>query len=108
MKSIEERAEEYASQYCDSDCALCDDICGRLRSGRSFIAGAESEREELLRWRDPEKELPEKSCRLFVLGTFSDGIAAETGGWYTAPDKKFYADINASFTIIGWRPIIEL
>lgn len=85
----------------------------RLRSAQKmseqdFIAGAKSEREELLRWRDPEKELPEKSCRLFVLGTFSDGIPAETGGWYTAPDKKFYADINASFTIIGWRQIIEL
>lgn len=73
-----------------------------------FRGGWDAAVKELTRWRDPKKELPEKSCRLFVLGTFSDGIAAETGGWYTAPDKKFYADINASFTIIGWRPIIEL
>lgn len=104
MKSIEERAEEYASQYCDSDCALCDDICGRLRSGRSFIAGAESEREELLRWRDPEKELPAEGEYVLIkliTGKCEVGVYIENLNWRGA-------DGIVDDYIIGWRPIIEL
>lgn len=71
MKTIEERALEYANSgatlFMDSpeeNDIYCDDIA------RSYIAGAKDEREELLRWRDPKKEQPEDGAT--VLGKTSD------------------------------------
>lgn len=109
MKTIEERAEEYASQYCDGDCALCDDICGRLRSGRSFIDGAESEREELTRWHDPKVELPETDVEVLVMvhadGHIYDVMRYDQNGWWQkAPGGGWCAPNNAP---IGWRHIHE-
>lgn len=95
MKSIEERAEEYASQYCDGVCEFCDEVCRRFIAVDAFTAGAKSERNELLqwddqseandiidskefrsawgafvkylfKWHDPEKELPEEYTPVLV------------------------------------------
>lgn len=46
MKTIEERADEYARSQCAGDCALCEDICRMTSVKSAFIAGARSEREE--------------------------------------------------------------
>lgn len=110
MKTIEERAEEYASQYCDGDCALCDDICGRLRSGRSFIAGSESERKELTRWHDPKEELPETDIEVLVTidaphNKYDIMKHNQHGWWQKAPGGGWCAAEHAP---IGWRHIHEL
>lgn len=59
MKTIEERAKEYAAK------------CHVQNTEWGFIAGALSEREELTRWHDPKEELPELLTP--VLGKQSDG-----------------------------------
>ena len=37
MKMIEERAEEYARQYCDGDCDLYGAFCEKSRDKKAFI-----------------------------------------------------------------------
>lgn len=44
MKTIEQRADEYARSQCDGDCALCEDICRMASNKKAFVDGAESER----------------------------------------------------------------
>lgn len=56
MKPIEERAKEYEKKYYDGAASEC-----RL----AFIRGAQSERAELTRWRDPKEELPDEQRELF-------------------------------------------
>ena len=46
MKTIEERAKEYAEK------------CHCQNTEWGFIAGAQAEHELLTRWNDPKKELP--------------------------------------------------
>lgn len=63
MKTIEERAKDSCKEWCggeldndiQEDC-FCD----------GFIAGALSERNNLLRWRNPQKELPEDGQYVLV------------------------------------------
>ena len=44
MKSIDERAEEYARSQCAGDCALCDEVCRMVHVKVAFVDGAKSER----------------------------------------------------------------
>lgn len=73
-----------------------------------FRAGWDAAVNKLVKWHDPKFELPEISCRIAILGEFSDDIPAETGGWYDADTKQFHPDINGIFTVIGWRHIYKL
>lgn len=68
MKTIEERAQEYAHQYRRD----AHDLKGE-RADAAFAAycqGAEDEHKELTRWHDPRWELPEPSTP--VLGKQQD------------------------------------
>ncbi len=56
MKTIEEIASEYAHKYRREVRDLSGERADAAFAG--FIVGAKSEREELLRWHDPKKELP--------------------------------------------------
>lgn len=71
MKSIEDRADEYARSQCAGDCALCEDICRMTSVKSAFIAGARSEREE------------QADIELFEAG------AAEYYAAYSNEDKAF-------------------
>lgn len=103
MKTIGERANaawldyEYKEGELYSTCFI-----------DGFSAGAQSERDELTRWRDPEKEFPEDYVP--VLGKTSDvqhpfvimryidcrWLVWAYPGW-AGPSGK----------VIGWRPILE-
>lgn len=109
MKTIEERAKEYASQYCDGDCALCDEVCRRAIDMEAFTAGAKSEREELTRWHDPKVELPETDVEVLVMvhedGHTYDVMRYDQHGWcQKAPGGGWCAPNNAPH---GWRHIHE-
>lgn len=108
MKTIEERALEYANSgatlFMDSpeeNDIYCDDIA------RSYIAGAKDEREELLRWRDPKKEQPEDGAT--VLGKYRDPqrpfdlVRYINSRWY----KEYHSWSGPSGEVIGWRPICD-
>ena len=108
MKTIEERALEYANSgatlFMDSpeeNDIYCDDIA------RSYIAGAKDEREELLCWRDPKKEQPEDGAT--VLGKYCDPqrpfdiVRYINGQWY----KAYHSWSGPSGEVIGWRPIYD-
>lgn len=103
MKTIKERAENYASQrhvlMNSTNRAAC----------YGYIAGAHSEREELLRWRDPEKELPEDGAT--VLGKTTDVqhpfvIMRYLGCRWLVWAYPGWA--GPSGKVIGWRPIHEI
>lgn len=115
MKTIEERANEEWDNYEYRD--------GNLYRNcfiDGFMAGAKSERSELLRWHDPKKELPEQNK--LVLLKADEGIC--TGSWWGGIEFGVYGDgfsrglirnkIKESeddgYTcrIISWRHIHEL
>lgn len=98
MKSIEERAKEYAAK-----CPGCQN------TEWGFIAGAQSEREEMLRWRDAEKELPEDGAT--VLGKTSCVQHPFVIMRYI--DRKWWVWAYPGWAapageVIGWRPIYEI
>lgn len=95
MKTIEDRAREYASK------------CSGIQSTAwGFIAGAESEHAELLRWHDPKEELPEDG--VFVLlktGIYPFTVAKHvTDGWFEPGD---YECGLPDEDVLGWREIHE-
>ena len=119
MKTIEERAKEYVRRlwkgYSNGEWGTL-----KNRSKNDFIAGAKSERKELLKWRDPKKELPEQN-KLVLLKT-DEGIY--TGSWWGGIEFGVYGngfsrgllrselkgseDDGYTCCIISWRPIEEL
>lgn len=74
---------------------------------KNRIAGAYSEREELLRWRNPEEEQPEDGA--IVLGKYCDPqrpfdiVRYINGQWY----KAYHSWSGPSGEVIGWRPIYD-
>lgn len=101
MKTIKERAENYASQRHVS-------MNSPNRAAYyGYIAGAYSERQELLRWRDPKKEQPEDGAT--VLGKYCDPqrpfdiVRYINGQWY----KAYHSWSGPSGEVIGWRPIYD-
>lgn len=101
MKTIEERAEEacIAWSYGELDHDLLESC---FVDG--FFAGAKSEREELLRWRDPKEELPEEGEDVLIkliTGQCEVGCYIEHVNWRGA-------DGIVDDYIAGWRPIVEL
>lgn len=97
MKTIEERAEDYANQ----DHMLMSSI--NMAACYGYIAGAQSEREELLRWRDPHNEPPEPYESVLVkTANMSYGV-----GFYE-PTTATIVDIGyLGASVIGWRRIYE-
>ena len=109
MKTIEERAEEYARQYCDGDCDLYGAFCEKSRDKKAFIAGAKSEQNELTRWHDPKKELPKTDIEVLVTidaphNKYDIMKYNQHGWWQKAPGGGWCAPNNAP---IGWRHIHE-
>lgn len=123
MKTIEERATEYA---CDDgvmpnspECESCFNIYGKCTRD-AYIAGAKSERKELARWHDPKEVLPEiGKCVLIkvvdqleneaiYLGSregdeyMLDGMGDFAVGAYF--DDESMPDMNIK--VIGWREIL--
>mgnify|MGYP001036622000 FL=1 len=102
MKTIEERAENYASQRHVSMNSPNRAAC------YGYIAGAYSERQELLRWRNPKEELPEDDATVLVK-------TSDTKQPFAI--MKYYNNIwwiwahpcwaGPSGEVIGWRPIYD-
>lgn len=111
MKTIKERAAEYAHKYRREVRDLSGERTDAALAG--FIAGAESEREELLRWRDPEKELPEEYTPILVRYGHIETRKAVVWLMVTQRGRRVWNVDNTDMVIldkdiIGWRPIIEL
>lgn len=110
MKSIEERAEEACKEWAGGE--LDDDIQdGCFMDG--FVAGAKSEREELLRWHDPKVELPEEYTPVLVRYGHIETRKAVVWLMVTPEGRRVWNVDNSDMVIldkdiIGWRPIIEL
>lgn len=94
MKSIKERASErYPEQG----------ILGAER--RAFVAGANSEHEELTRWNSPDV-LPDINQWIIIK------IVNENNGVLYYTTTKFYSEYfnelkECRYTILGWREIHE-
>ena len=98
MKTIEERAKEYAAK-----CPGCQN------TEWGFIAGAQSEREELLCWHDPKVVTPCADEEVLVMvhrqfNTYDVMRYDQHGWWQKAPGGGWCA---ADCEILGWRPILE-
>lgn len=74
-----------------------------------FIAGANWMRQELLRWRNPNIELPEEYqnvlCK-YVNPNLEGKIITVATFTNNTFNPHFY--ISDRFTLIGWRPVCEL
>lgn len=74
---------------------------------RDVLVKLKEQREELLRWRDPKKELPEDGA--IVLGKYCDPqrpfdiVRYINGQWY----KAYHSWSGPSGEVIGWRPIYD-
>ena len=115
MKTLEERAKEAWDDYA-------------YRAGNlyrncfidGFTAGAISERNELLRWRDPKEELPEDNKQVLIKTDRGVTTAFHWGnGEFIMPQVGMgYIDLQPEeieddteevlYNILGWRPIVEL
>lgn len=118
MKTIKDRAKAYAKKIWAG--GKRDWATAQKMSEHDFIAGAKSEREELLRWHDPHNELPEQN-KLVLLKT-DEGIY--TGSWWGGIEFGVYGngfsrglirdkikeseDDGYTCRIISWRHIHEL
>lgn len=112
MKTIEERAKKYASrawsaldEEFNEDQTTYENIVED-----AFIAGAKSERKEMLQWDDPKNELPETDVEVLVM-VHADGHTYDVmrydkhGWWQKAPSGGWGV---AKYTPIGWRHIHEI
>lgn len=107
MKSIEERAKAPAKKIWSG--GQRDWATAQKMSEQDFIVGAKSEREELLRWRDPKKELPETGVEVLVkIDTMRSKYDImkhnEYGWWQKAPVGGWCAP---KYKPVGWRYIHE-
>ena len=114
MKSIKERAKSYARKVWRG--GTRDFINHKTATELDFIAGAQSEREELTRWRNPNEELPENnSCVLMkvsdgeheriYLGARQDDVWMCDGGYSFCQNAEECLGYDG--VVIGWRPIYE-
>lgn len=102
MKTIEERAKEYAEK------------CYVQNTEWGFIAGAQAEHELLTRWHDPKEELPEYvkavEVKYKAFGKIMMAVAWRLGCldngedvWYIdGTSRRIYHE-----NIIGWRELQE-
>lgn len=104
MKTIEERASDAWKCYPRREDSLRRDC---FTDG--FTAGAVSERNELLRWHDLKKELPETDVEVLVMvhtdGHTYDVMRYDMHGWWQKIPGGWD---TAEHTPIGWRYIHEI
>lgn len=112
MKTIQERADEYASrawsalnEEFNEDHTIFENIVSA-----AFVAGAKSELEELTRWQCPKKQLPETDKEVLVTVDADDHTHDvmkydQHGWWQKAPGGGWCA---AELTPAGWRYIQEI
>lgn len=97
MGKIEERAKQYAREMYGYSSGV--EI--------AFIRGAQSERAELTRWRDPKEELPDTNCDVLIKTT---SAAKYKIAFYKASSPRNYHwhENNGAIDddmVLGWRPI---
>lgn len=97
MKTIEERAKEYAEK------------CYVQNTEWGFIAGAQAEHELLTRWHDPKEERPKPNHIVLTKWKYKDGSGEIISvGGFNGEEWDAHAIINPElFDIIGWREIHE-
>lgn len=125
MKTIQERADEYASrawsalnEEFNEDHTTFENIVSA-----AFVAGAKSEMEDLARWRDPKEELPDREQYDWVLIRIRgcDGFIGlphigelRSDGYWHSKDYDDLFKLGESFEerlnceVIGWRPICAI
>lgn len=100
MRTIEERAKEYA--------AKCH---GSQNTEWGFIAGAESEHEELTRWHNPKEELPndghEVLCMIHKKYNTYIVLKYYQGQWWQQAPVTAGGWCGYAGEIIAWREIHE-
>lgn len=110
MKTIEERAKESVIDLFDPF-DLDEMTPARLGlERRGFVAGAMSERNELLRWRNPQEELPAYGVEVLCKVRHSQRIYEilrhdEFGRWYREEPNGRCVTF---WKVIEWRPILEI
>lgn len=108
MKTIEERAREYAKPIDISDELLVRKEAVFLIEKRAFVAGAKSEHEELTRWHGP-KEKPQEGAELLlkILMPVDEGdIKTYAVGDYIR-NEFIMPNTYAGAKVLGWREIHE-
>lgn len=77
----------------------------------AFVAGAQSEREELLRWRDPNVELPKDGEEVLAKVEYPfcmyGVVIYDSFGWRLNTSAGGGLQNINSELITGWRPIRE-
>lgn len=111
MKTIE-KAREYARNgvsLCmdtsDEQDIYCEDLI------QAYLAGAQSELEELTRWNDPNKP-PTDEMRVIAKVVLPNGATLVTGAWYAVNEfpTGWSVGLDRTFEnlhVLGWRPIYE-
>lgn len=110
MKTIEERAKEACKEWAGGE-PDDDTQDGCFMDG--FVVGAMSERVELTRWHDPNKELPEDMIPVLVRYGHIETRKAVVWLMVTPDDRRVWNVDNTDQVIldkdiIGWRYIHEL
>lgn len=106
MKTIEERAyNQYAGDNCPRDCEKCEmrTDCMDVDYVQAFIAGAQSEHEELTRWHDPIDH-PEEGVEVLCKYKSCSGRLHYITAWYSKFHKGYMND-GYIRPILGWREI---
>lgn len=110
MKTIQERAADYAGKaWSNIEDFNEDHVTFENIATDAFVAGAQSERKELLRWRDPKKELPEEGVDVLIKTTMCRKycVAFYKGNNYQ--NYRWHENNGAidDDMVVGWRPIRE-
>lgn len=96
MKTIEEKAKEYAAK------------CHCQNTEWGFIAGAQSEHEELTRWHDPKEELPDDGQEVLGIideaGWYAALLHFDRFGWWIRPSPTD-SWAKCPYDVIKWRYI---
>lgn len=108
MKTIEERARKYAGTPCnisEYSCLSCNATLCKYDKYVDFIAGAQSEHDELTRWHDP-KDHPEEGVEVLCKYKSCSGHLHYITAWYSEFHKGY---MNGGYIrpILGWREIHE-
>ena len=109
MKTIEERAKEYAACEYEPSCRKCKmyPLCTIPGERTTFIAGAYSEHEELTKWYSPDNP-PENDTPVLLKAIWKEGgliyyrVGRYRGGQYINDSCPSH-----NIDVIGWREIHE-
>ncbi len=110
MKTIEERADEYADKSWREIKDFNEDhVTFENIATEAYSAGARSEHEELTKWHDPKEELPDTNRDVLIKTT---SLAEYRIAFYKADGQRNYHwhQNNGAIDddmVIGWREIHE-